>query len=353
MMASMKEQGVMLTIEAIRRQLAAMPHDLYLIRLIHSCTHRAFPGERLWTATQLLHAPTIGFLRVRNREGWDVYMQPYAGDQNAGYILVDLDHADGQVVERMRGNGHHPCLVLQTSPGHLQAWVHVSEAALEPCIATVVAMQLARHYGGDPASADWRHVGRLAGFSNQKLSRRSRGGYGPWVQIVHARAGLAPQAGALIHSAMQRWRPLWLAGEDSHTSESGIPSIDPHGAEAITVAEARAIYDDCMQRWRIAQRFSPPDWSIVDLWVARHLLRQGLVAAAVQAILQRGSPQFPRGHGNPQDYLRRTVARAAFSLKGATVCGQLPSLRENSSRQSPDRAVPPTLNHKVKRQEAL
>lgn len=314
MMASMNDRGVVLTIKAIRRQLAAMPNDLYLIRLIHSWTHRAFPGERLWTAAQLLDSETIGFLRVRNREGWDLYMQPHARNQNAGYILVDLDHADAQVVEQMRRNGHHPCLVLQTSPGHLQAWVHVSMTALEPCIATTVAMQLARDYGGDPASADWRHVGRLAGFTNQKLSRRSLAGYGPWVQIVHARAGLAPQAGALVESAMQRWRPLWLATDSSHPSQLGMPS-----AAAITLDQATAIYQDCMQRWRIAQRFSPPDWSIVDLWVARHLLSEGMPAPEVQAVLQLGSPQFPRRHGNPQDYLHRTVARAAFPPRGGPV----------------------------------
>lgn len=299
----------MLTIQAIRRQLAAMPHDLYLIRLIHSCTHRAFPGERLWTAAQLLDPATVAFLRVRNRGGWDVYLQPYARNQNAGYILVDLDHADAQVVERMRGHGHHPCLVLQTSPGHWQAWVHVSVAALEPCIATTVAIQLARDYGGDPASADWRHVGRLAGFTNQKLSRRTLSGSAPWVQIVYARAGLAPQADALVQSAIERWRPLWLATDRTHPSQSGIPSTDE---TTITVAQATAIYHDCMERWRIGQRFSSPDWSIVDLWVARHLLSQGMPAAQVQAILQLGSPQFPRRHGSPEDYLRRTLARAAF-----------------------------------------
>lgn len=319
MMASMRDCGVMLTTQAIRRQLPALPNDLYLIRVIHSWTHRAFPGERLWTAAQLLDPETIGFLRIRNREGWDVYMQPYARDQNAGYILVDLDHVDAQVVEQMCSNGHHPCLVLQTSPGHWQAWVHVSRAALEPCIATTVAMQLAHDYGGDPASADWRHLGRLAGVTNQKLSRRSLNGYGPWVQIVHARAGLAPQAGALIQSAMQRWRPLWLATNSWHPGQSGIPSMDPQAAPAITVDQATAIYPDCMQRWRIAQRFSPPDWSIVDLWVARHLLSQGMPATAVQAVLQLGSPQFPRRHGNPQEYLHRTVARAAFPPRKAPV----------------------------------
>lgn len=331
MMASMSDRGVMLTTKAIRRQLAAMPNDLYLIRLIHSWTHRAFPGERVWTAAQLLDPETIGFLRVRNREGWDVYMQPHARNGNAGYILVDLDHADAQVVEQMRGNGHHPCLVLQTSPGHLQAWVHVSMAALEPCIATTVAMQLARDYGGDPASADWRHVGRLAGFTNQKLSRRSLAGYGPWVRVVHATAGLAPQAGALVESAMQRWRPLWLATDNSHPSQSGIPSIDPQAAPAITLDQATAIYQNCVQRWRIAQRFSPPDWSIVDLWVARHLLSHGMPAAEVQAVLQLGSPQFPRRHGNPQDYLHRTVARAAFPPRKGSV------------------SVPPTLYRRVTR----
>jgi hypothetical protein len=26
----------------------------------------------------------------------------------------------------MRANGHEPCVVLQSSPGHLQAWIRVS-----------------------------------------------------------------------------------------------------------------------------------------------------------------------------------------------------------------------------------
>ena len=40
-----------------------MPYDLYVIRLIH----RAFPGERLWTATQLTGESVVRFLRSRNR----------------------------------------------------------------------------------------------------------------------------------------------------------------------------------------------------------------------------------------------------------------------------------------------
>ena len=46
--------------------------------------------------------------------------------------------------------------------------------------------------GGDAASTDWRHVGQLAGFTNQKPARRTLDRYAPWVKLVHARAGLAP-----------------------------------------------------------------------------------------------------------------------------------------------------------------
>ena len=93
-----------------------MPNDLYLVRLIHHRTRQAFPGERLWTAEQLATAATIRFLRVRNREGCDVYVQPYAGDQNAGYILVDLDHARPTTIATMRAHGHDPVWSCRPAP---------------------------------------------------------------------------------------------------------------------------------------------------------------------------------------------------------------------------------------------
>jgi hypothetical protein len=73
----------------------------------------------------------VRFLRIRNREGCDVYIWPYAEEQNAGYILLDLDWAAPSVLETLRANGHEPCVVLQNSPGHLQAWIRVSTLPLE------------------------------------------------------------------------------------------------------------------------------------------------------------------------------------------------------------------------------
>ena len=300
--AVMEDHGFFLSLQAVRRQLAAMPNELYLVRLIHHRTGQAFPGERLWTAEQLQTAATIRFLRVRNREGCDVYVQPYADDQNAGYILVDLDYARPNTIAAMRAHGHDPCVVLQTSPGHWQAWIRLSTSPLEPAVATAAGKLLATAYGGDPASTDWRHLGRLAGFTNQKPARRTLSGYAPWVKVVSAPAGLAPQSEALLRSARALASP-------SPARTPYLSAILEDSAPAdIAASAATELYQACMERWHIRQRFLQPDWSVVDYWVARYLLKQRWTPAQVHEILRLASPHFPRRHGEPNDYLRRTVS---------------------------------------------
>jgi hypothetical protein len=312
--------GLSLTSQAIRCQLAAMPCELYLVRLIHNVTKRPFPGERLWTSTQLANLATIRFLRVRNLEGCDVYIHPYAQDRNAGYILIDLDYADPIALTAMRANGHEPCVVLQTSPGHWQAWVHVSSTPLEPTLATAMGRHLAHLYGGDCASTDWRHLGRLAGFTNQKPARRNVSGSPPWVKIIHTAAGLASHAEQLLQAAPEQTaRGSYTAPSDRQPTSAARQRIP---AACLSSAQATEIYQTWMQRWHIGQRFPHPDWSIVDLWVARALLARGMSPAHVQQILRLGSPGFPRSHGNPADYLRRTLARAfpVFPAPKGAVC---------------------------------
>src|SRR5258708_1669850 len=160
------DRGFFITLQAIRRQLTAMPCDYYQIRLIHGCNRTPFPGDQVWSAVQLLRGGMLRFLRLRNRQGYDVFIQPFHRDRNAGYILVDLDRAEDNILDTMRAIGHEPCVVLRTSPGHLQAWVRVSLTPLGPALATSVARHLADLYGADRASAERRHLGRLAGFTN-------------------------------------------------------------------------------------------------------------------------------------------------------------------------------------------
>lgn len=311
--------GSGLTMTAVGRQLAAMPCDRYLIRLIHGESRKAFPGERLWTTAQLTHAVTIRFLRARNREGYDIYFRPFIPGGNAGYILVDLDRLHPAVLGAMVTNGHEPCVVTETSPDHLQAWVRVSGGPLTFTIATAIARQFAQLYQADPASADGHHLGRLAGFTNQKPQRRLATGLAPWVKVRQAALVIAsrtptldaPRSFAVRQSALQAAKTT-VAGAHSG---AGFTIAD---GDTLTPDQAAAIYQTWMHRLCIRQRFPTPDWSIVDLWIAKQLLQSDMAPRRVKAVLRLASPHFPRCHADPEDYLRRTLARALGDLSHGT-----------------------------------
>ena len=307
----MSDRGLSLSLQAIHRQLTAMPCERYLIRLVHHHSRRALPGVRLWTASQLGRESIVSFLRARNHDGYDVYFQPYAVRRNAGYILVDLDQAEPGVLGAMRAQGHQPCAVVETSPGHLQAWVHVSTRPLPPVMASAIGRELARRYQGDRASSDWRHVGRLGGFTNQKPRRRLPNGLAPWVKVLYATPGLATNGEGLLQSA-----GCSVPLRSIRSARSLRPT--PHSAPMlpdVAVSDAAAVYQTWLYRLRIPQRFLQPDWSIADLWIAKQLLLSGFPAAAVKTILQQGSPGFPRRHADPDDYLCRTMQCAARELQ--------------------------------------
>ena len=83
--------------------------------------------------------------------------------------------------------------MIETSPGNFQAWVRVSKEPIPERLATEVARELAREYAGDPASADWRHFGRLARFTNRKKVHQKQDGRFPsevTATLVKVPAGL-------------------------------------------------------------------------------------------------------------------------------------------------------------------
>jgi hypothetical protein len=294
----LEDRGLEVSLTVLRRQLAAMPSRLYEVRLIHSGSRKPYPGVRPWTRSQLTDPATVGFLRIRNREGYDVYFHPYAGDHNAGYILLDLDEPVPGILARLRAQGHEPCGGVETSPGRWQAWIRVSTEPLLPELATRVAKGLAQIYEADRASADWRHLGRLVGFTNRKPQRRRADGLAPWVKLRYARACLARNRAALLElaTAEPAVPPVRATLQEYWLSTTGLDSTP-----------LAALYRDCLHRLRIRERYPAPDWSIADRWVARELLTTGTEPALVAAVLRHGSPGFPRGHADPEDYLRRTL----------------------------------------------
>jgi len=317
-----EDRGLSVSRTLLHRQLTAMPCGLYEVRLIHSGSHQPYPGVRRWTASQLLDPATVRFLRIRNRQGYDVYFRPYAGDLNAGYILLDLDRPLPGVIAALRAQGHAPSVVVQTSPGRMQAWIRVSNQPLPTALATRIAKRLAQLYAADLASADWRHVGRLAGFTNRKPQRCQGDGLPPWVKLIYACGCLARGGAAWIERIAAE--PPAAAPARSPSAERPASGLVSH--TALDSTAMRTLYQACLTRLRILERYPSPDWSIADKWVARELLQTGTPTATVAAVLCHGSPGFPRRHADPEDYLRRTISCAARQIHSSVFPARTHSL---------------------------
>ena len=105
---------------------------------------------------------TIRWLRHENAKGAHIYIRP------AGlHGLSLIDDLTVEAIERMKAEGFEPTVVIETSPDNFQAWLNHGQV-LEAAMSTRAAKRLAERFSGDPSSADWRHFGRLAGFTNPK-----------------------------------------------------------------------------------------------------------------------------------------------------------------------------------------
>src|SRR5258708_4375531 len=173
-----KEMATTLTLEAVEKQSCAMGAQVFDIGLFDPSAAEGAMLPRLWNFDTLLRS--VSWLRLKNAEGRHIYIRP-AGEHSLSLI----DDASIQVVERLKSEGFAPAVVLETSPGNFQAWLRHGQI-LPKDLSTVAARLLASRYGGDLASADWRHYGRLAGFTNRKDKYRKTDGTFPYVRLHEA-----------------------------------------------------------------------------------------------------------------------------------------------------------------------
>ena len=156
--------------------------------------------------TMLLRAPVwprfviraLGWLRHENACGGHIFVRP------AGLSPLTLvDDLSAEAVGLMKRRGFEPAVLVETSPGNFQAWLK-HEQPLDREIAKEAAHALAERFGGDLSSASWRHFGRLAGFTNQKPSRRLASGLAPFVLLREAQGGIFSAAAGSRREAEQR-----------------------------------------------------------------------------------------------------------------------------------------------------
>jgi hypothetical protein len=185
-----KEMAANLTLEAVKKQSCAMGAQFFDIGLFDPNAAEAAMLPRQWNLDTLLRS--VSWLRLKNAEGRHIYIRP-AGEHSLSLI----DDASIQVVERLKSEGFAPAVVLETSPGNFQVWLRHGQI-LPKHLSTVAARLLASRYGGDLASADWRHYGRLAGFTNRKDKYRKTDGAFPYVRLHEATGVVYSKAVAFL-----------------------------------------------------------------------------------------------------------------------------------------------------------
>jgi len=298
------------TAEAVRAQLAGMGAERYDVG-VYDRRNDAMLLRREWTPAQV--EASVGWFKVMNAQGRDIYIRPSG---NSGLYIVD--DVPAGTVERMRAEGYAPAAVVETSPGNHQAWVRVSDAPLSPGEGTAVARDLAKRFGGDLSSANWRHMGRLAGFTNRKKEHRQPDGRYPYVRLRDAGGEGAADAPAILDRARDQATQGRHAAAEKRGGVAGEPPQDRAGRRvafsrppAGPVSPLGREYAHRAQR--LLERY--PNAALTDLhrldWmVTRDLARAHPEAdkEALMGAIREGSPRIEeRKRGHAYDYAERTT----------------------------------------------
>lgn len=252
----------------------------------------------------------LAWLKHANAHNHHIYIRPAVAH---GLILID-DLAVCSL-RALKRDGLEPAAVIETSPGNYQAWIKLSSAplGLSRPLATHLAKLLASRYRGDPGSADWRHYGRLAGFTNRKPQYRNDRGYHPYVLIHEWSGQLATMAPALLDEAR---RSLLVSKEKpAPANPSTAAKITPPNPGPRPHLSPRKLYqramDQIFSRCREAPWIAHPDWSRMDFMIVQNLHRDGYNLQEIRQALLLGSPALATRKANHrEDYLRRTLAKA-------------------------------------------
>ncbi len=286
------------SLEAIQKQIKALGVERFEVGIREAKTGQMMNRE--WTAAEIEQAAP--WLKRMNARGNDVYIRP-AGEH--GLVLVDDLTADKLL--SMHKDGFQSAAQIETSPGNYQAWVKLSDKPLSAEVRRVAAQALARHYDGDPNSADSRHYGRLAGFTNQK-PKHAKNGRQPYVLAHECPGKAAERAPALLETVGQGLARVAAENARSARLEALEGYRSPgHGWHSDPGHEYQRQAQRLMQRYGRDTDFSRLDWMIAtDMAKSGRFSAQGIAGA-----IEQHSPEVAtRKAGHVEDYAQRTAQKA-------------------------------------------
>jgi hypothetical protein len=278
---------------AVERQITAMSAEVFEVGLFRPRTpdDQSIQPEmlpRTWDRETLLRS--VPWLCYQNSRGRNVYIRP-KGEHHLS-LVDDLTAAS---IQQMKAEGFAPAVVVETSPGNFQAWLNHG-GVLPKQTSTLAARTLAERFGGDKGAADWRHYGRLSGFTNRKARYRTEDGRYPFVRLVEA-TGVPYRA---RQTFLQELSAKITSQQKPVASSSPRSSLirGPH----LTIDDFRrkAVYGG--------------DGNRIDLAYAVYALAHGSTEDEVRAAIASRDLSKKGPEHRQRDYIERTVRKACSAL---------------------------------------
>lgn len=283
------------TTQAAQQQIAAMGTQIFEVGLFKPSAAdegRAVMIPRTWDGTTLMRS--IPWLRLQNAEGRNIYVRP-----KGEHDLSLIDDLSADAVRRMKSSGYAPAAIVETSPGNFQAWLkHPHQLPRE--LSTLAARKLAEQFGGDRGAADWRHFGRLAGFTNRKQKYMNEGGLFPFVRMIEA-AGTSYPEGERFVAAISAQLENTIRSRDSRRRESPSPKPRP---------VSKSIHD-----FRSNPRYGG-DATREDLAFAVYALSHGSSIEDISVSLRARDLSHKGDEKRQHQYVDRTIAKALTRVEG-------------------------------------
>ncbi len=270
----------------IRQQIEAMGCQDFEIGIRDVASGRMI--LKTWSSEEI--SKSVGYLKHSNAQNSDIYIRP-APSQNQNLVL--MDDLDKTRLTELIHDGLTPSLVIETSPKNFQTWIKIPE--IDQQTRTAVGKFLAKRYGADPNSTDWRHFGRLAGFTNRKPNRTLKDGRQPWVYLRLARGEPALKGAELVETVRKELesqpkppRPDFMVGR-----------VIDHNPKQV------------FERVYRSSIMKNGDASKADFAAACILLRNGFDSNTTAQVMADCSPELKdRKKGHVEDYCHRTVKSA-------------------------------------------
>lgn len=285
--------------EAVRQQASAMGAGVFEIGLFNPEAANGQPVmvPRVWDTAALIRS--IPWLRNQNLEGRNIYIRP-----KGEHDLSLVDDLSSESLAVMKRDGFTPAAVVETSPENFQAWLKHPER-LSKELGTAAARALSERFGGDTKAADWRHFGRLAGFTNRKEKYRSpETGFHPFVKLIEAN-------GAVYHEAQRFLREVRLKVERREQEKQ-------HQQESPRVAAERPQRESQLKSidaFRTDPRYGG-DGTRVDLAYGIYAFSRGASAAQIEAAIRSRDLSHKGGDRRQRDYVERTIKKALEAADG-------------------------------------